>query len=167
MAYATISNLLDRYDAREIGDLVSDDNNRRESIDLADDPILTALLADASGQVESALVVANRYSAAELAGLTGHSAAHLVRVVCDIAMSLIACRRPGRLKTEAREAIAATAEKHLERLRKGENIFNLTDQANAGSVSIGGPTTVEFFNLNLIRDRTRNYYPGRRLPDNR
>jgi phage gp36-like protein len=167
MSYATIANLIDRYDAREIGDLIADDNNRKEAIDLADDPILTAFLQDASGQVEAALVVAERYSAAELSGLTGNSAAHLVRITCDIAMSLLATRRPGRLKTEARKAIVETAEAHLERLRKGENIFNLADQREAGAPSIGGPSTLDLQNLNLVRDRTRNYYPGRRLPDNR
>lgn len=166
MAYATGEDLIARYDARDIGGLVSDDNNQVSPIDLPDDPYVAQSLEDASGDVESALLVGNRYSTTELAGLTGNSLATLKRIVCDIAMSYLLGRRagqdPARLEGQAKLAYA-----HLERLRKGENVFNLDDQKLAGAPTIDGPTLATYNRLNMLRDRTRNYYPARRTPGDR
>lgn len=166
MAYATSSDIIARFDARTIGDLVSDDGVRVEVSALSGNANLTAALDDASGDVESALVMANRYTTTALDALTGNALATLKRITCEIAMAHLFNRRPG-FRPEQHEQVDERARAHLERLRKGENVFNLEDQRDAGTPSVGGPTTLQFDRLGLIVDRTRHYYPRRQLPDNR
>lgn len=165
-SYATVAQLLERYDARLIGDIVSDDNEQVAAAALPANAKVLASLADASGDIESALLVARRYSAAELAGLTGHAQMHLIRMTCDIAMSYLLRRRVG-TEPEKLAAFLDLAERHLEKLRKGINVFGLDDQMDAGLPEVTGPTSVDFQNMNLMRDRVHNYYPARRLPFNR
>lgn len=166
MAYCSPQDLLDRYDSRVIGDLVSDDNTRASEATLQEHPKLQSALDDASGDIEAALFVARRYSPQDLAGLEGHAASHLIRITCDIAMSLLLRRR---VDTDPERATAQIklAEDHLERLRKGIDVFGLDDQKDAGLVSTEGPTTVDYSNMHLIRDQVRNYYPQRVNPFNR
>lgn len=167
MAYATAAQFLDRYDARDVGDLVSDEGLQVSPIDLPGHVRLAAVLNDASGDIEAALLVGNRYTPDQLSGLTGNSASHLQRVTCEIAMAYLLGRRPS-INSERIEAQEKLRELHLDRLRRGENVFNLDDQRNAGVAAIDGPTTLDYSReLNLIRDRTRHYFPARRLPHNR
>ena len=166
MAYATPAQFLERYDERLLGDLVSDDNSQVSPSALLTDSNLQAALDDASGDIDAALITGQRYTTDDLDGLTGNSQKHLIRITCDIAFVLLLTRR-GSMDPETRRSHMAVAEDHLERLRKGLNIFNLDDQKDAGVVETAGPTRVDLTNLNLMRDRTRNYYPVRQLPFNR
>lgn len=164
MAYATVVDLTDRYDSRDLGDLASDSNATVSETALKSDRKVLAALADASGEIDAALLVGNRYTPMELANVTGFSKSHLTRITCDIAAARIMARRMGR-DVEKVKAMNELAEGHLERLRKGENVFNLTDQKSAGNPSATGLSVVEYSDpntSNLIRDRVRNYYPGRR-----
>lgn len=166
MAYASATDLIARYDARLIGDLVADDNTQVAPADLSGNTKLAAALDDASGDIDAALLASRRYSADDLSGLTGTALAHLKRMTCDIAMSYLRQRRAD-WNPEQVKAFMEVAEAHLERLRKGINVFGLDDQMDAGLPEVGGPTTVDYQNLNLMRDRVMNYYPARRLPNNR
>lgn len=171
MSYASVADLLQRYDFRDIGGLVSDDNREASPVDLATvgtpgNSIAQACLDDASGDIEAALFSSGRYTELDLTSLTGNSLSYLKRITCDIAMALIYARRPLYDPDKYKMAME-TAESHLERLRKGENVFNLQPQIDAGTPDIDGPSTMDFQNLNLIRDRVRNFFPGRRLPNNR
>lgn len=160
MAYASGANLLERYDARDIGDLVADDGTQITAVNIPTNTNVLAALNDASGEIDAALMVGNRYAASELSGLTGNSQYHLIRMTCDIAMARIMGRRPGR-DIEKLKAMMELAESHLERLRNGENVFNLADQKDAGNPSASGLSAVEYSQSGLIRDRSRNYYPIR------
>lgn len=164
--YATAQQLIARYDARTVGDLASDNDDQVSVFEIPTDPVIAVALEDASGLIEAALSVGGRYTASDLEGLTGNSLSHLIRVCCDIAMANLYARRPG-YNLEKVDKFQQIADKHLERLRTGENIFNLEDHREAGTPSVGGPSTVDYQNLNLIRDRVSNYYPPRRLPNNR
>lgn len=166
MAYASATDLTARFDSREIGDLLSDSGTPVDEGDFGSNTKLTAILDDASGEIDAALLVANRYLPADLSGLTGNSLAHLKRITCEIAMRLLLGRRPA-YNPDLLESMEKRVNGLLERLRKGENVFNLSDQKDAGTPSIDGLSTVEIRDLNLLRDRTRNYYPRRHLPDNR
>ena len=170
MAYATPADMMARYDARDIGQLCGDDKITVSAIDLPTNvPCLTAL-NDAAGDVDGALMVGNRYSAVDLATLTDNSTFKLIRVNCDIAMMYLLGRRPG-WNPEKAKAIRELAEDHLERLRKGENTFNIQKSMDAGEPVVDGPTMADFVTgpnaLNLIRDRVRNFYPPRWLPRGR
>lgn len=131
MAYATAQNLLDRYDARRIADLVSDSGTR--TLAPQSSPVLLACLDDASGEVDAACRVAQRYTSADLSGLTGNANALLVRLVCDLAYGMLVARRGYAANDNAvmapREKIAFDM---LEALRRGERIFSGEDQAEAG-----------------------------------
>lgn len=167
MAYASASDLIARKDARTLGDLVSDDNLRAEQVDLATNTVLLAALDDASGEVDAALMQGKRYSAADLADLTGNSLAYLKRITCDIAFALLWNRR-GYTGSDAQQAAIEDSRKALERLRKGENVFNLEAQKDAGLPAITGATRVQRQQLNLIAGKARgHFYPHETLPNNR
>ena len=165
--YAAPTDFFERYDVRDIGQLASDNGSEIPESALATDANVLTALDDASGDIDTALVVSNRYLTTELEGLTGNSLAKLKRITCDLAMAYMLGRRPA-ADPEKLEAFEKRATTHLERLRNGENVFNLADQKSAGNPSIDGPTLVRFDDhLNLVRDRVNNYYPARRLPGNR
>lgn len=166
MAYATVHQLLTRFDRRDLGDLASDDDNRVGPEDLADHPRLQAALDDASGDIDAAMVVAGRYDVADLAALTGSTLNHLIRMTCDIAAAYLMTARLG----DDPEKIAKrleVAEAHLEKLRQGTNVFNLADNVDAGLPAVDGPTSLAIENLYLVRDRTLHTFPRRYFPDNR
>lgn len=168
MAYATPQDLLARYDARTVGDLCGDANTRISQPALATDPNLQAALEDASGEIDGALLQGERYSVNDLTGLTGNSKNLLTRICCDIAFGLLWNRRAW-LRGGNEEPIAGPerGQHALERLRKGENVFNLGPTTDAGLPNNVGPSTIDLQNLNTITGQTRNYYPLRFLPNNR
>lgn len=164
MAYAAASDLIARYDARTLGDLVSDTGTRVASGSLAADPNIVAALDDASGEIEAALLMGERYSVADLAALTGNSLALLKRICCDCAMALIYGRRPEEQWADRRAAAEQVKAIHLERLANGERVFNVEGIPEAGNPTIGGPSAIAVRRLNMIVDRTQHYYPGRVMP---
>src|SRR5215475_13456156 len=93
-AYASVEDLLLRYDSRTIGQLVSDMNTPVAADKLkANDTVLAALM-DASGSLESACVAGNRYLPSDLQNLTGASQGFLKMLTCDLAMGRLVLRRP-------------------------------------------------------------------------
>lgn len=166
MAYASASDLMARYDKNDVLALASDTGVAIEESEAAANDVITAALDDASGDIEAALVHAARYSVADLEGLTGNSLAKLKRLVCARAMYYLLERRPA-WSPERTEQFDKMTRDGLERLRKGENVFNLDEHKEAGLPSVDGPTTLDFDQLNLLRDRTQNYFPRRNLPNNR
>ena len=167
-AYASISQLVERFDARTLGDLVSDDGTRVVEGLLSSNAKLTAALEDASGQIEAALLMGGRYATSDLTGLTGNSAKYLIRLTCEIAFAMLWERRPY-ADDQRRAKALEKAEEHLEMLRKGSHIFDVSAVKTAGVPSVSGPTTVELIALNFLRDKTQHFYPTRagRLPDSR
>ena len=160
MAYATAQNLLDRYDKSIINDLVSDEGTRLSYSDLLVDTKLLAALDDASGEVDAALLVGGRYSATDLSGLTGNALATLVRITCEIAIGFLYNRRP-MFRVEDADRWAERTRAHIDRLRTGENVFNIAANITAGNPTLDGPTSIDYRRLNLIPERTKNYYPHR------
>lgn len=165
MAYADALDLTSRFDERVIKDLLSDEGVPVES--LGGNRKLAAALDDASGRVDSALMVAQQYTTDDLEGLTGNSLALLKRIVCEVAMAYLMGRRPEVFGGDHYEAMQRAAEDFLERLRRGERVFpSVADNVAAGLPSVDGMTAVQYDRLNLIPDRTRRFYPSRgsRLP---
>jgi len=167
MAYATATDLTARFDWRIIADLVSDDGSQVSEGSLASDDKVDAALDDASGRIESALTVARIYSTTDLAALTGNSLAMLKRITCELAMTFLIGRRQEKFLDPSLAAVEEKAEQYLDRLRKGERLFGGQDEAQgAGLPTIDGPTVTTYETLNLLPERTRNFYPHRssRLP---
>lgn len=154
-----------RFDERTLRDLASDTGE--PVADLASDGKIGVALEDASGRVDSALTVANLYSADDLAGLTGNSLALLKRIVCGIAMGYLWSRRHADVGNQDLHAAQQEAEEYLDRLRKGERLFaSVAAARDAGTPEVDGPSALDYENLNLLPDRTKNFYPARatRLP---
>lgn len=130
--YATVADLLARYDARTVGDLAGDAGSRVSAADLADANTagganVAAALADASGQIEAACLRGGRYLPADLAALTGMSAKRLVRLTCRVTMLLLMERRPDSKWPEW----AKDVEAELDRVAKGERVFGLREVVDA------------------------------------
>lgn len=168
MPYANAADLTARHDINTILELLTDSGNKPPVNTIATDTRLVACLDDASGDIDSALLVGNRYSTTDLSGLTGNALARLKRLTCDITMAYLYDARPG-YNTDQVQPIRARADAELEKLRNGSNVFNLVDQLAAGLPTIDGPTTIDYQRLNLIPDRITRYFPARarRLPTDR
>lgn len=166
MSYATPNDLINRKSAETIGALVSDSGTEATESDLID-PLTTggervqAALDSAAGMIEAAVLKGGRYSTVDLAGLTGNSAAFLVMIECEIAMAILFARKPMYAADDYKAAMEMQ-DMFLSQLRKGETIFNVTANIDAGTPSYAAPSVVEVQQLGLIRDIARPYYPARR-----
>ena len=162
MAYASAEDLVKRYDARTLGDLCSDTGVRVSEVSLATNAKILAALDDASGEIDAALMQAKRYSTADLASLTGNSLAYLKRLTCTFAFAGLWNRRPYVDDMERDEALKQ-ARQALDRLRRGENVFDLEDQKAEGLPDVKEPSVSSIDRLNLTVDRARRgYYPRRK-----
>jgi len=165
-SYATPAQLISRFDVRTLGQLASDNGLQVSPQDLATNTKILDALADASGEIDASILQAKRYTTDDLAGLTGNSANHLVRITCVIAFGFLWERRPyaddddenGRGKAEKRARAA------LESLRKGQTIFDVEDAKNAGLPETKTPSVTTVIRTNLAVDDARgHYYPERRF----
>lgn len=163
-AYATPDDLAARFDRRSLEDLASDAGV--PVVDLSTDPQILAALEDAAGLIEAACLVAGLYTADDLAGLAANARALLKRLNCELAMVLLLARRPEKYGGDYYRAMREATEEYLDRLRKGERLFGLAPQIDAGMPAVDGPSAVDLQNLNLITARVRNYFPhyAKRLP---
>ena len=170
MAYATASELFDRHDIRLINDLANDDNVQESRSDLLANTKVATALEDATAAINTSLVVGKRYSAADLAAFTALSSNEylLKRMTSDIAWTFLLDRRPT-LHPDELKAARENADYHLDRLRSGADIFDLDANKNASLPTLSGPTSVDYSRMNLIPERTPNFYPNRsqRLPTDR
>jgi len=167
LAYASGSDMVARFDYRTLGDLLTDTGVRLSKSEVVASSVLATLLDDAAGEIESALRVGQRYSVADLTGLTGNSLALLKRINCAIAMKLCWERRAylNSNQETSRDEDSEKARRMLDRLRKGEAIFNLDAVADAGLPSLSVPSVSTIQSVNLTVDAARRgYFPGRRLP---
>jgi phage gp36-like protein len=141
MPYAASSDILARYDARRVGELVRDDATRASPSELATDPVLTALLADASAIVDSAALAGGRYSADDLSALAADPVGGplLVRLVCDLAFGLLVSRRGAPASdVDALAPRYKAANDVLEALRNGGRVLDV-----AGAIAAGQPVNTQ------------------------
>jgi phage gp36-like protein len=167
-AYAEPSDLLARYDANVVADLCSDDGHSVPAEDLPTNANLLTALEDASGEVESAMLIGERYTVAQLEALTGNSLGKLKKIVCSIAMAALLERRP-LVHVQDAEKLLERAERYMEQLRTGMRLFNVTENVQTQLPTINGPTSIKYEELNLLPDRMRRYFPEQltRLPSTR
>lgn len=164
-SYADPADLLKRCRPDIISALVTEGGATQSQDDLESDAILLEVLAYASGEIEAALLVGNQYTPTQLESLTGNSLALLRGITCDIALARLFDRNPG-INPSLWEAYTEKADKVLERIRRGTNVFNLTAQRDAGLVDVSTPTIAQIQAANRIVSRAYRYYPNQasRLP---
>ncbi len=134
MAYVTPEQFLDRYDLRDVGDLVSKDGERVTESGLQNNSKLLRALEDASGQVRSACRVGNKYSIEDLETLAKDQDPFLVQIVCDLTL--------GRLMTSRSLTAEITpdverAQQWVALLRLGERILEVPENTAAGLTTHG------------------------------
>lgn len=163
-AYATYDDLTAFSDEGTVKDLLSDDGNYAG--DPRTDTKLLAIMQAASGQVEAACGVSNLYTPLDLTALTGNTLYLLKLLVCSLGMVSLVRRRPEKYGSEYWQAIRKEAEDYLDRLRRGERLFDDSNKRAAGLPSVDGPSAIDYQNLNLLPSRTRNFFPSvaQRLP---
>lgn len=163
MAYAEPADLIKRVRPETLRDLVSDGSVPVTEDELETDVNLLAALDDASGEMDAALRVGNRYTTAALAALTGNSLAYRKRICCDLAFANLLKRNGSYAEAEEK---GKSAKEALDALRKGLNIFDIEDNAEAGLPESAGPSVQQIINANGIRERTPHYYANAwtRLP---
>ena len=139
--YCTPEQFLRWCDARTTGDLVRDDTTRATPTELLTDLVLLQFLQEASGRLESACFMGNRYSVDDLQalqepvnGLLTNSAVMLAGIVAGVAAGELARRRPGVDIPESMKAKIDEGEKALELLSEGERILSFEQTARAGKM---------------------------------
>lgn len=170
-SYATVADLQDYFDWREIGDLISDSNEKISALDQVTtgnvyNTRLLRFLQRASAELESVVLKGGRYSVTDLTGLTGNSLELLKAITCEFVMVYLYERKPF-WNPERMESYRKVKTERLEKFAKGANIFNLPLVIEAGQASVTGPSTIDYStNYNLVTDRVKGY-PRRALPYNR
>ena len=159
-AYATGTDLIQRYDVDQVGDLATDEREELDRVAIPTHPNVLAALLDASGEIDAAMMAGGRYTPAELAGITDNTKNHLIRMTCAIAMACLIERRPDRASQEIAESYRKTARGHLEPLRRGENVFGIQAVISAGTIAIETVQSVSIEDLNLLPGRMSRYFPG-------
>lgn len=143
--YCSAARLFQFHDWQQVADLMRDgDAPRPTKLCLLDSTSnegsqLYAILLAASGELEGACRVANRYSPADLAALTGSGLRRMEKVVADLAFwGCSQFRQPG--SADPKDVPGALqAIEELDRLRDGERIFGFVESAAAGLPSTSEP----------------------------
>lgn len=157
-SYATSQDFIKRYDARVLGGLVGDNGDPVTGLSLLSNANLQAALDDASGMIDAAVLVAEKYSPSDLTNLTGTSQAYLIRITCNLAFGLLSMRRgqPTEEIAQYQEAVET-----LSQLRNGERVFAVAANEEAGLPDAQFPSASVYSNLQLMRDVAKNF-PVRR-----
>lgn len=143
--YCSVAILFQFHDFQQVADALRDgDQPRPTKLRLLDATSaeglqLTKVLLAASGELEGACRVANRYSPLDLAALTGSGLARMQKIVADLAFwSIVQFRQPATADPKAVPG-AWQALEELDRLRDGDRIFGFVESGNAGLPSVGQP----------------------------
>ncbi len=167
--YITAAEVLKRLDWRVLADLCSDNESRiggTSSSALLTNANFLALLRDASGELESACKVGERYSVADLALLiadSGMGAGKIYRLLCRLIMGYAFERRPDKENKQA--AVYEAALKELDQLRDGERIFSFAESATAGRMNHEVETESDIVNRHGVVYQARRLF-GRRSTSN-
>jgi len=164
-AYATGDDLILRYDVDLVGDLATDNRRSLDREEIPSHAVVISALSEASGQVNSAMIVGGAYTPSQLSSLTGIDRDYLAGLVCDLAMLRLFMRRPEATPSYADDLRNRVAEL-LEALRRGRNIFNLPATVDATILDVDGPTPVDLRDRNSLTERMGRYFPhpAARLP---
>lgn len=159
-AYCTAAQFLNFYDWRPFAQLLSDaDSPLPHPAAVQNSGALTAILQAASGTVEMACFVGERYAPADLAALTGNSALKLAKLVADIAAEELWRRRnapdvpPLPQFKEAAELLQA--------LSQGVAVWGIQEAMQSGLEEDEIETTADIENRRLVTFTARALF-GRR-----
>lgn len=127
-ALATPDDMIQRFDARVLGDLVTDTDTRLPPASLPTDPILLMVLDDASATLRAAVGAHGGYPPDEIPT----DDPIVVRLVCAVALGYLYDRRSSDVP-QGHEAIVSEAAETLDLIRNGAYVFD-SDAARRGTL---------------------------------
>lgn len=140
-SYASINDLLNRFDLRPLAQLLSDTGVPLTQTQISASVSATAILQEASGILEAASVVGGRYTITltqndlqTIATSGTNTAQFLIGIVCAMAYAMIWERRPEWLGGDPERAgwRVKAAMEWLDKIRDGQWIFGTLEGQNAG-----------------------------------
>lgn len=152
--YITVTDFLARFDLRTVAQLVSDDNTFagvngdptnpanvaiiEANLNLSPIPTnvysynLNISFLGASGRLEAALLIGNRYQPSDLQNLNGSSLEYLKDIIAGLAIMRLYRRRGGMNPSEVATDRYEEAIKAIEELEQGHQIFSFVQVQDAG-----------------------------------
>jgi hypothetical protein len=150
------------FDVRSAKNLLSDAGIPLTDSGANTSPALQFILQAAAGRIEASCTVSSRYSPADLAGLTGNSAAFLAQLNARLAVFDLWTRRPDpntKLPEECKLALS-----DLRQLEDGKLIFGTVEHAQAGLEKSYSEHPSDVHNRGMVTTLARRLY-GRRSND--
>jgi len=146
-SWADATDMVNRFSAATLGDLVTDSGTRVAEGSLAADTKMISALANATGRVKSEILQADRYDITAITDM--RNAAHaeydleatewLADVVCRVAFDILWDRKPwSDHYNQQRTAAKDEAKEVLEKIRQGVAILMITTAKDAGKPSAYG-----------------------------
>lgn len=162
-SYCTPTQFGQRYDVRSLAQRLSDDGT--DVSDPLNDTKLAAILKEASGKVEAAALVGERYTPTDLAelqelvnGATTNMCEMLAGLVADLAIPIIFKRRPEILPQFPQ---VQEAQLFLKALAEGEKIFGFQETMDAGHMDSEYEEPATIANRNLFSYQARRFFGTR------
>lgn len=167
MAYLTPSEFIVRYDARRVAELLTVNVSSPVTVaDLPGNSSLIEFISDASGEIEAAITVGNKYTPVDLAAMTGTAASLLKRMVSDLVwVYLLVSRGMGDGDVEAQAPRYKETKRMLAELYNGSMVFGIADNRNAGLPKVVDPNPLStnspsFWNMMFGKFGNENYPYG-------
>jgi hypothetical protein len=155
--YADPSDFAALFDYRVFGEVSRDDNGADSATSFLSDPNVLVALQVASGELESAALVSERYTPDDLKILNGNSLAYLKSIVCGLAAGILYRRRylADPLDDPRFAGTVGAAKQAIIDLRSGMGIFAFEQSAQAGVPQNRYETEADFLRQNLITNNSR------------
>lgn len=162
-SYCTAAEFVVRVDVRVVGMWLSDTGTQLTESEVLASTVLATLLKEASGELESACLVGERYVPDDLAALltaANVSAEFLKGIVAGITFGKVWGHRP-RTAAEPYPPMAQWAEGKLEALSMGKRIFGFQEAAEAGRMDISQESVADIEARNGVVFQAARFF-GRR-----
>lgn len=155
--FATGQDLITYYDARVIGDLLSDAGVRVSEAQIPSNPKVLAMLARATGEIKAALTANRRYTEDELEDLAAANDEFLKGLCVELAYGYLIQRRgtDDEIPPQVNQAKLT-----ILGIRQGEIVLDSDEHREAGLTQSSYLTLSKRSEVNMVADR-RRFFPAR------
>lgn len=163
-SYLPAAEFLKRADARTVGQLCSDTEGITVTpTGLLTDPNLAAAMASASGELEDAIFVGQKYRLEDLNVLAAtpcNAQARLFELLSDLTLGKLLKRRPNfqAMMTQGEMMQIAAAEEELDEIAQGTKIIAFLETMAAGIIDQNILTNDEITQRNLLVVQAERYF---------
>lgn len=136
MAYADGSDLVSTMDRRDLANLLTEDaDSPVDPSNVEGHPVAQDALEMGAARIKGACLIANKYTEEDLDRLAAQQDMLIVRLNCWLAIGELLGRRG--VQKDNIPPYVARAEEWIKELKKGEMLFNVTDNRDKGNVQTG------------------------------